>query len=183
MNDQACDQCMIIYGLDIIEITEGLNGYPKNIYKGIIGFNNFMSAIEFADIINGEVVLLSRKDGHHFYINNGTTDKPIHYTKLIDDNAHIYFDIDDLKESMVEIMKDTCHTLEECSDFINRVNDFVEEFYDIQDNNSNATYIITYNTNKTRDNFDVIPEYVMKGSFDTTNYIIGVVENEDDTVF
>ncbi|MBO7241553.1 MAG: hypothetical protein J6U90_03795 [Methanobrevibacter sp.] len=171
------------YGLDIIEITEGLNGYPKNIYKGIIGFNNFMSAIEFADIINGEVVLLSRKDGHHFYINNGTTDKPIHYTKLIDDNAHIYFDIDDLKESMVEIMKDTCHTLEECSDFINRVNDFVEEFYDIQDNNSNATYIITYNTNKTRDNFDVIPEYVMKGSFDTTNYIIGVVENEDDTVF
>lgn len=175
------------YGLDIIEITEGNNGYPKNIYKGVIGFNNFMSAIEFADIINGEVVLLSRKEGQHFYTNNGWVDKPIHYTKLIDDSVIDFSDINDFKKYILNVLKENFKTFDDCEEFIsnvNSINDFIDNYDYVVNNNLDKKFIILYDSNrKIPFAIDVVSEYVMKGSFDTTNYIIGVVENEDDTIF
>ena len=61
----------IPFGIDLVETTEGSNGYPLNIDKAFIGFDNFQEAFSFA-IKNGlEVVSLCRRDGHYFYQSEG----------------------------------------------------------------------------------------------------------------
>lgn len=167
-------------GLDIIEITKGLNGYPKNVYKGVIGFDNFEDATQFAKSINGEVVLLSRKDGHHFYTNNGWVDKPIHYTKLIDDSIIDFSDINDFKDYILNVLKENFNTFDDCEEFIsnvNSINDFIDNYDYVVNNNLDKKFIILYDSNrKIPFAIDVVSEYTMRGCYDTTSYVIGVVE-------
>lgn len=167
-------------GLDIIEITKGLNGYPKNISKGVIGFDNFEDATQFANSINGEVVLLSRKDGRHFYTNNGWVDKPIHYTKLIDDSIIDFSDINDFKEYILNVLKENFNTFDDCEEFIsnvNSINDFIDNYDYVVNNNLDKKFIILYDSNrKIPFAIDVVSEYTMRGCYDTTSYVIGVVE-------
>ena len=168
-------------GLDIIEITEGNNGYPKNIYKGVIGFDNFEDANIFANSINGEVVLLSRKEGHHFYTNNGWVDKPIHYTHLIDDSIIDFSDINDFKDYVLNVLKENFNTFDDCEEFIsnvNSINDFIDNYDYVANNNLDKKFIILYDSNrKIPFAIDVVSEYTMRGNYDTTTYVIGVVEN------
>lgn len=170
-------------GLDIIEITKGLNGYPKSVYKGIIGFDNFENAIQFANSINGEVVLLSRKDGHHFYTNNGWVDKPIHYTHLIDYSIIDFSNINDFKDYILNVLKENFNTFDDCEEFINNVNsinDFINKYDDIVNDNLAEKFIILYDSNrKLPFAIDIVSEYTMRGHYDTTSYVIGVVEVND----
>ena len=48
------------WGLEIVEVTKGKNGYPEGLYKAIVGFDYFKNAEDFAKQVNGEVVFLSR---------------------------------------------------------------------------------------------------------------------------
>lgn len=80
------------YGLNIVEVTEGKNGYPENVYKAIAGFDYFENAESFADEVNGEVVLLSRRDGHALYTNKGRAYEGIERAKFIDDDKYEVFD-------------------------------------------------------------------------------------------
>ena len=60
------------WGLDTAEeVTQGMNGYPSGLYKAISGFESFEDAERFADEVKGEVVLLTKRDGHQFWSNNG----------------------------------------------------------------------------------------------------------------
>ena len=63
--------------LDAVTITEGMNGYPEGLYEAVSGFNTFDEAEDFARQTNGEVVLLSRRDGHQFWTNCEAIDAPI----------------------------------------------------------------------------------------------------------
>lgn len=53
--------------LTIVEVTEGLNGYPKNLKKAVTGFDFFYEAEQFAKIYQKRTVLLSKRDGHEFW--------------------------------------------------------------------------------------------------------------------
>lgn len=79
------------WGLDFVEITEGMNGYPKNHHKALMGFDTFEDAECFAEEVNGEVVLLTRRDGHHFWFNNGRQYEALARAKFIDENEEEMF--------------------------------------------------------------------------------------------
>lgn len=63
--------------LDAVTITKGMNGYPEGLYEAVSGFNTFDEAEDFARQTNGEVVLLSRRDGYQFWSNCEAIDAPI----------------------------------------------------------------------------------------------------------
>lgn len=65
------------WGLGIVQVTQGMNGYPKGLYGAVVGFDCFDDALGFADHIGGEVVILSKRDGHDFWSNNGNIYAPI----------------------------------------------------------------------------------------------------------
>ena len=48
-------------GLELVTITQEMNGYPSGLYKAVSGFESFEDAECFADDINGEVVLLLKQ--------------------------------------------------------------------------------------------------------------------------
>lgn len=80
------------FGLDIVEVTKGKNGYPEGLYKAIVGFDYFENAEDFAEQVNGEVVLLSRRDGHALYTNNGRAYDGIESAKFIDEDRYEVFE-------------------------------------------------------------------------------------------
>lgn len=59
-------------GLEVVETTQGMNGYPEGLGKAIIGFETFEEAEEVAREIGGDVVDLCRRDGWQFWKNCGT---------------------------------------------------------------------------------------------------------------
>ena len=58
-------------GLEVVETTKGMNGYPQGLGKAVIGFETFEEAEEVASESGGEVVDLIRRDGWQFWKNNG----------------------------------------------------------------------------------------------------------------
>ena len=80
------------WGLDIVEVTKGKNGYPEGLYKAIVGFDYFENAEDFAEQVNGEVVLLSRRIGHHFWTNNGSAYEGIESARCIDKDRYKAFE-------------------------------------------------------------------------------------------
>lgn len=82
-------------GLEFVEVTQGMNGYPSGLYKAIAGFESFENAESFARQVNGEVVLLTKRDGHQFWYNNGRQWEALERAKFIDENEECVF-TDDL---------------------------------------------------------------------------------------
>lgn len=72
LEEYADDHC-----LELVTTTEGTNGYPKNLKKVVTGFDTFEDALQCAREIKGEVCLISKRDGHQFWMNNGRTYGPI----------------------------------------------------------------------------------------------------------
>ena len=62
-------------GLEVVETTQGMNGYPWGLGKAVIGFETFEEAQEVARESGGEVVDLSRRDGWQFWKNTGKVGK------------------------------------------------------------------------------------------------------------
>lgn len=75
------------WGLNIVEITQGINGYPKGLYKALMGFDIFEDAECFAEEVNGEVVLLTRRDGHQLWFNRGRQFEALERAKFIDEET------------------------------------------------------------------------------------------------
>lgn len=82
------------WGLEIVEVTKGKNGYPEGLYKAIVGFDYFENAEDFAKQVNGEVVFLSRRDGHQLWTNNGRAYNGIESSIFIDEDRYEVFESD-----------------------------------------------------------------------------------------
>lgn len=64
-------------GLEVVETTEGVNGYPTSLSKVITDFQCFVDAEICANAVGGHICLISRRDGHQLWKNNGRTYEPI----------------------------------------------------------------------------------------------------------
>lgn len=90
--------------MQTIEITTGMNGYPSHLHKGIIGFDTFDQAEEYAKQNNGVVVALRKRDGWQFWESEGRVFEPLRV------DSDTYGD-DYSTETSQENWKDTCHDL------------------------------------------------------------------------
>lgn len=61
MNESMYEEACEYY--EIVETTQGMNGYPRNLRKAVIGFDCIGEAEEFANHHKGKVVELCKRDG------------------------------------------------------------------------------------------------------------------------
>lgn len=77
----AADLCADDEGLTAIEVTEGLNGYPKNIGGAVIGFSSLNEAEIIAEKYGFTVDVFRKRDGWHLWERAGRmTENPDNMT-------------------------------------------------------------------------------------------------------
>lgn len=166
------------WGLNIVEVTQGVNGYPDGLYKAIAGFDYFENAEDFAEQVNGEVVLLSKRDGQALYTNRGRAYEGIERAKFIDEDRYEVFDSElDFEEwciGEIDHRMDMGFNLFEFRDMINQMCDTYE---DIRTRCSDEIAVVD-----TRDySCETTDKYVtIIHDEDVTTYEIAVVDYESD---
>jgi hypothetical protein len=166
------------WGLDIVEITRGRNGYPEGLYKAVARFDYFENAEDFADKVNGEVVLLSRRDGHQLWTNNGRAYEGIERAKFIDEDRYEVFE-DELEfeewcVGEIDHRMDMGFNLFEFRDKIDQMCDTYEEIRTAH--RSEITIVDTRNYT-----YETTDKYVTEiHDEDVTTYMIAVVDYETD---
>lgn len=156
------------YGLNIVVVTQGMNGYPEGLYKAIAGFNYFEHAESFADEVNGEVVLLSRRDGHALYTNNGRTDEGIERAKFIDEKRY-------------EVFEDELDFEEWCSQEIDWHMQGGFDLFDLRDKISQMCD--TYEDIRTRHRSEIAIVDTRDYSCETTDMYVTEIHDEDVTTY
>ena len=166
-------------GLEVVETTQGMNGYPQGLGKAVIGFESFEDAEGFAKEVNGEVVLLSRRDGHQFWTNNGRQYEPLERAKFIDENEiEMFTNIISFDSwAMEEIERNigegcNIYDIKNTSTICCEIN---EAIYDM-DNERHICLVNKYNYG-----YDIEDKYVTKvHDDDVTTYVLAVVDHETD---
>ena len=166
------------WGLDIVEVTKGKNGYPEGLYKAIVGFDYFENAKDFAKQVNGEVVLLSKGDGHHLWTNKGRAYEGIERAKLIDEERYKAF------ESVLDFEEWCCKEIEwqmnsgfNLFDLRNKIDQMCDTYDEICTKGRNEIAIVN-----TKDySCETTDKYVCAiHDDDVTTYMIAVVDHETD---
>lgn len=160
-------------GIELVETTEGSNGYPLNIDKAFIGFDNFQEAFSFA-IKNGlEVVSLCRRDGHHFYKIEGRVWEGYDLEDFYSDTDNYFtYNIDesDLLEMFKNETESAC-SIDECIALGERYKLFLEKVLECD----NDTQFILEDCDAVDEyRYEILPKRVMEFRYDVYKYIIGV---------
>lgn len=164
-------------GLSTVEITYGMNGYPQQLGDyGVIGFENFDAAQQFAEQYGGEVAHFRSRDGWHFWNTTGRAFEPYTvYDMLRDmgDNYSIAPDgYDGYAEELAEVAKRFNGDFEELKARIKNI----EEIILAVDNKDDEEAVITNCGNY----YDTVKMETMQYNYDTHRYAIGVlITNEE----
>ena len=114
-------------GLEIIETTPDANGYPSNLKKAVIGFEDMESAENFAKENGLRVEIFRRRAGWQLWCRTGIwPDKPFYMPQVYSDDpsCECFFCGDE--ERFVEDIKST---ISELDDF-----DLIKGFIDMKSN-------------------------------------------------
>ena len=183
LEEYADDHC-----LEIVTTTEGTNGYPKNLKKVVTGFDTFEDALQCAREIEGEVCLISKRDGHQFWMNNGRTYGPIEINgKWFSDNDVVICGISasDWWKDEFQMLKDTllteagdCPTPEQLLNIIQTFQTYSKLYEMIESLGENEQI---YYENGYPQNAEIVPIKTMRyHDFDVHEYAIAVAIDESD---
>ena len=166
------------WGLDIVEVTKGKNGYPEGLYKAIVGFDYFENAEDFAEQVNGEVVLLSKRNGHALYTNNGRVYKGLESAKYIDEDRYEVF------ESELDFEEWCCSEIEwhmnsgfNLFDLRDKIDQMCETYEEISTRSCDEIAIVDIKDYSC----ETTDKYVCSiHDDDVTTYMIAVIDHETD---
>lgn len=165
-------------GITEIEITNGMNGYPKGLHQGFKGFENFDAARDFAKKINGEVVLLHKRNGWQLWESRGAEFGPLERTDdEFGDNIRLYRSAKELEDDIKEFaqgMKDDGIPQEDIDEYTKKASKILNEFQP-------GYGVVTYNHGS--EYTDIVQLVTMEYSYDTHNWAIGVesFKNEEES--
>lgn len=166
------------WGLNIVEVTQGVNGYPEGLYKAIAGFDYFENAEDFAEQVNGAVVLLSRRDGCALYSNNGRAYNGIEKAKFIDEEKYEVFEDElDFEQWCCEEVEWQMNGGFNLFDLRDKIDQMCDTYEDIRTRCSDEIAIVD-----TRDySCETTDKYVTEiHDEDVNTYMIAVVDYETD---
>lgn len=167
--------------LYIVETTIGMNGYPQCLKDAIVGFDNFEQAEELAEKHNLRITTLHKRDGWQLWErSSNTTYEPFkptaqwygdNYNTWRGEDVDVYFanEVKPKLEGFLDdgIIQGWC----ELESFFENEKEIVEHIESACDNELIVTRDGEY--------FDTIDAECMRWSFDTHNYIIALVDDEE----
>lgn len=158
-------------GLDVVETTKGMNGYPQGLGKAVIGFKTFEEAQEVARESGGEVVDLSRRDGWLFWKNNGRVWKEWEMqAEDYGDDYECVIDWKDWWEGEREILSETMKEMETPDD-LTLMTDRVWKIYNEINNLGDNEQVLLCRG----EYYDTIPVKTLRYHIDVWSHEIAVV--------
>lgn len=151
----------------IIETTDKSDGYPHALRHGVIGFESFSEAKDFAEQVGGEVYRFEKENGWILYYREGWTDEPIDTTPFYEDDFLIFSPYESLTSSLRNYMEmDNDFTA--ISDYVHAL----DEVYKAQEYAEEDEYVIL-----NRLSYDVmrVKKEVMSIAYDNKQVEIGVL--------
>lgn len=158
-------------GLEIVEVTKGTNGYPKNLSKAVIGFDTWEEAEEFAKETEREIVRMTKRDGHQFWWSEGREFEPLKPTVAWYGDTFEAFESQDQwweseKEFLQELFANGISS-EAFKDEINRLIEIYNTFDGLEDNEQVVTESHAFP--------EIVPIETMRWhDKDVTDYVIAV---------
>lgn len=157
------------HGLNLIETTSEMNGYPRNLKKAIIGFSSFDEARKLADMYGLTVREFTRRDGWQLWVRGERMWEEYDYVQIWRDEANAITygpgDEDDVIEELKYFLG-ICNDLDEMRHFINNTKEVLDALNGCEDNQ-----IVVTSFGKLE---GVYERKVMSYSYDTHQYVIGV---------
>lgn len=165
-------------GLELVTITQGMNGYPSGLYKAVSGFESFEDAEDFAKEVNGEVVLLTKRDGHQFWTNNGRQYEPLEQADYIYEESYIAFiDEDNFEYWALDELKAKLDMEDNLFDIRSAINEMCGTYNEIANRCSGEIIIV----DKKEFTCKRVSEFVTRiHDDDVTTYMLAVVDHETD---
>lgn len=174
MNESMYEEACEYY--EIVETTQGMNGYPSNLRKAVIGFGCFGEAEEFANHHKGKVVELCKRDGWQFWKQVRVTDVPFCMTASNFGAEYTALELEDRNNWWQEEKFQINDCIDESDhyeflDWSSRVLEILEAFDALCENE-----LVLLKEGK----FDsIIKKYVIRYKEDVYTHIIGVVDESD----
>ena len=165
-------------GLELVTITQGMNGYPSGLYKAVSGFESFEDAEDFAKEVKGEVVLLTKRDGHQFWTNNGRQYEPLERVDYIDEESYIAFiDEDNFEYWALDELKAKLEMEDNLFDLRSAINEMCSTYNEIANRCGGDITIV----DKKDFTCERVREFVTRiHDDDVTTYMLAVVDHETD---
>ena len=158
-----------IEGLEYIETTSGMNGYPQNIQGAIVGFEDWEQLEKIAIKYNLNAINLHGRDGWQLYERNGIATEP--YKNSSDDYGDDYCEYDDAEAYQKQMIEDILPyevfpTFEDIGNWVKEKKEVYDELLTCGENEIVITYRGWF--------YDKIEKVSMSFMHDTHYYIIGL---------
>lgn len=157
--------------LELIETTNGVNGYPSNLKKALIGFKTFEQCEKIANqIANVRIMIFHRRDGWQLWERQSTADEPFYnssedygdeYYSFTSEEGDTYF------ENEVKPFLQDFENFEILNEFLKEREKVLNEILLLGDNEIVITYQGRY--------YETIEKESMSFYHDTHQYAIGIV--------
>ncbi|WP_311440175.1 hypothetical protein [Hoylesella buccalis] len=168
--------------LQVINTTTGLNGYPKSLKEAIIGFEDFEQAEKLAEEYHLDIEIFTKRDGWQFWNRDANSANDAFERSASDYGEN--FQQFEAKISQDEFLQQVgassfIDELADEEDGLDRIEEYVKdlrELYNAIAKASDDEIVIADGDVYV----ETIKKRTMQYSYDTKNYVIGLIDNNED---
>ena len=169
-------------GLQVINTTTGLNGYPKSLKEAIIGFEDFEQAEKLAEEYHLDIEIFTKRDGWQFWNRDNN-----HAYDAFERSASDYGE--NFQQFEGNISQDEFLQQVGASSFIDELADEEDGLDRIEEYMKDLRELYNAIAKAADDEIviadgdvyvETINEKTMQYSYDTKNYVIGLINNNED---
>ena len=169
-------------GLQVINTTTGLNGYPQSLKEAIIGFENFEQAEKLAEEYHLDIEIFTKRDGWQFWNrdNNSAYDA---FERSASDYGENFqqFEANMSQDDFLQQVgaASFIDELADEEDGLDRIEEYTKdlrELYNAIAKASDDEIVIADGDVYV----ETVKEKTMQYSYDTKNYVVGLIDNNED---
>ena len=169
-------------GLQVINTTTGLNGYPQSLKEAIIGFDDFEQAEKLAEQYHLDIEIFTKRDGWQLWSRNNNSaydafersaeDYGENYQQFSADMSQNDFLQQVGAASFIDELADEEDGLDRIEDYIKGLRELYDEIAIADDDEIVIANGDVY--------VETIKKKTMQYSYDTKHYVIGLINNNED---
>lgn len=161
-----------VCGLDVVETTSAMNGYPQQLRKAIIGMDDFTEAERIAKKYGLGITTLYRRDGWQLWVrNSNTTYEPLRITSENYGGSYAHYEGGDTRSFLEDEFKPFLSEFDSWDD----LQKFIDQKRKVMNHIKMADaseWVITQDG----EYYQTISKESMSWSHDTHNYVIALID-------
>lgn len=159
-------------GYQYVELTTGVNGYPRNLHPVIVDFTSYADAFDFAHENGGEVIWIRKKNGWQLWESHGLALDDIDLAEVYAEDSIFYRNRPEDYESEKDFLDEISYLFEDCKTFAEYreiLDEYEQLWEDLQE--LDADEILIHSTPKYNEK---LKRYVSEYEYDSSLYKIAV---------